>query len=338
VRAGEPVVILDQSSLLIARDEAEAALAVAKAQLKKVLTGTRQEVVEQARARLNEAQALYDNASSELRRVKRLFEKGTVPKKLYDQAVAQYRAASAQLKAAREGLRMALKGATAEEVEVARAQVARAEVVLRRAEQALKDAVILAPFDGVVVKRFVNPGEYVSTLGKTPLLWLMSMDPIEAEVQIPELRLEEIEVGQPVEVRPDALRGQAFLGMVTKILPRVDPVSRTIKIKVEIPNPDLRLKAGMFCRVEIRAAARKGVVRIPKKALLHEEGQTVVFVRVGDRASKRAVTIGAVDETYAEVLRGLNVGEEVVVEGQHFLQEGTKITLTSKGQKAPRPS
>jgi multidrug efflux pump subunit AcrA (membrane-fusion protein) len=339
VKEGDPLIQMDTSELVLIRDEAQAALGVAKAHLARILAGSRPEVVEQARARLKEAEALYQNASAERRRVETLFRKGTVPRKLYDQAVAQHEAAEAALEAAREGLRMALKGATKEEVQVARAEVARAEAALRRAEQALKDAVIRAPFGGVVVRRFVNKGEYVSTVAQTPLLWLMDIDPVELEIQIPEEHCREVAVGSPVEISPDALPGESFQGRVTEIIPVVDPLSRTIRVKVRIPNPNRRLTAGMFCRVRLTVAEKRNVVRVPMQAVIYREGQPVVFLLRGDRVRRRALHLGAVDDRYGEVLSGLKPGDRIVIEGQEVLEEGMRVVLASAaGPASPTPA
>jgi len=333
VQEGEPLVVLEGSSFRLAREEAAAALALAEAQLRQILTGNRQELVEQAKGRLEEAQAYLANAELELRRVEKLYETGSVPKKLYDQTVTQHKAAEALFRVAQEAYNMALKGATPEEVQVARAQVDRARAALRRAEQALADVTVYAPFSGVVVKRLANVGEYVSTLGQTPLLFLMAMDPLELELQIPEVNRRDVAVGNPVEIRPDALPGEVFGGKVTEIIPAVDPLSRTFRAVVRIPNQDNRLAPGMFCRVRLSMCKGGEVLRVPRSAVFQEAGQPMVLLLLSDLVRKRGVTLGAADESHVEVLSGLREGDLVVVdsEGGIPLEEGTRVKVLREG-------
>ncbi len=339
VSEGEPVVLMDSTGLRLARDEAAATMAVAVAQLKQVLTGSRPELIGQAQARLHEAQAHLDNAAAERRRVENLFHKGTVPKKAYDQAVALHEAAEAALQSAREGLRMAKTGATAEEIQVARAQVERARATLQRAEQAVSDAVVRAPFSGVVIRRFANEGEYVATIGQSPLLWMVTVDPMELEVQIPEVNRLDVAAGNAVEIRPDALPGQIFNGQVTEIIPAVDPLSRTFRVVVRIPNQDQRLVPGMFCRVRLSTCQRESGLRLPRSAILHQEGQPQVMLLQGEFIRRRVVTLGPVDERYAEVVSGLQEGDRVVVEseGGAILEEGTKVMVRLQ-ETGPNPA
>jgi multidrug efflux pump subunit AcrA (membrane-fusion protein) len=329
VKEGDPLVQLDSGGFRLAVEEARAALGVAEAQLKQILTGSRPELIGQAQARLNEAQAHLENAAAERRRVESLFQKSTLPQKSLDQAVAHHEASEAAFRSAQEGLRMAKTGATQEEILVARAQMDLARATLHRAEQALADAEVRAPFSGVVIRRFTNEGEYVTTMGQSPLVLLMAMDPLDLKVQIPEVHLLDVAVGNDVEIRPDALPGQVFHGRVTEIIPAVDPVSRTFRALVRIPNPEGRLSPGMFCRVRLSTCMRDSALRVPGEALFRQAGQTLVYLLQEDRIRKRTVTVGTTDERFVEILSGLREGDRVVVtvEGGASLEEGTRVAI-----------
>ena len=224
---------------------------------------------------------------------------------------------------------MARTGATPEEIHVARAHVELARATVHRAEQALADAVVRAPFAAAVVRRFANEGEYVTTMGQTPLMWLMAMDVLELKVQIPEVHRLDVALGNGVEIRPDALPKQVFHGQVTEIIPAVDPLSRTFRVVVRFSNPDQFLTPGMFCRVRLSTCQGGAVLRVPRAALLHREGQHLVHLVQGDLIRRRVVAVGALDEKYGEVLSGLQDGDPVVVEaeGGAILEEGTKVMV-----------
>jgi len=198
---------------------------------------------------------------------------------------------------------------------------------LAMAEQKLSDTVIIAPFSGLVVKRFINQGEYVSTMPPSPLFLIMNIDKVKAEISLPEIHIARIHIGNPVEVTVDTYPGIIFRGKVSTINPMVDPVSRAFIVKVEIPNKDHRLKFGMFARVTIYPKIHKDALIVPFKSVMKRAGTTVVFVIDGNRVRLRAVTAGITNEREIEVIDGLKEGEEVVIEGHYGMADKTKVRV-----------
>jgi RND family efflux transporter MFP subunit len=212
-------------------------------------------------------------------------------------------------------------------LEVLRAQILSARENLAMAEQKLKDTVIVAPFSGLIVKRFINQGEFVSTMPPSPLFLIMNIDKVKAEIGLPEVHLARINIGNPVEVTVDTYPGITFRGKISTINPMVNPVSRAFKVKVEIPNKDHRLKSGMFARVKIYHKIHKGALIVPFKSVMRREGDTVVFVIDDDTVRLRSVTAGINNEREIEVIDGLKEGEEVVIEGHYGMADKTKVRV-----------
>jgi RND family efflux transporter MFP subunit len=327
VKRGDILAIVDRSSLIIARNQAEAALETARASLRRILAGTREEQIQQAEANLFQAKANLENAEVELKRTEGLYLKGIVPKRLYDQVITQHKMALAQYQIAEENLRMSKKGATQEEIDLAKSQVKQSEVALNMAEQQLKDSQIEAPFSGIIAGRYVNEGEIVSAMMPRPLFLLVDIDTVEVEVSIPEERLSEVSVGTPVKVIADALPGEIFYGKIDVIHPIVDPRSRTFKAKIIIPNRPNRLKSGMFCRMEIITKEIPDVLIIPEKAIIEDEGHKAIFLVNGLKVTKRVVKTDRGDGKYIIVKEGLKEGDLVVVEGGYALEEGTGVQI-----------
>jgi len=289
VRKGQPLVQLDQKNLLIAVRQGQAAVRVAEAQLK-------------------EAEVKVENLKKERERLANLLKKNVISQQKYDDIDTAYS--------------MAVTG-----IEVIRAQILSTRENLAMAEQKLRDTVIIAPFSGLIVKRFINQGEYVSTMPPSPLFLIMNIDKVKTEIGLPEVHLARINIGNPVEIKVDTYPGITFKGKISTINPMVDPVSRAFTVKVEIPNKDHRLKPGMFARVKIYPKIHKGVLIVPFKSVMKREGTTVVFVIDDNTVRLREVTAGINNEREIEVIDGLKEGEEVVIEGHYGMADKTKVRV-----------
>jgi RND family efflux transporter MFP subunit len=212
-------------------------------------------------------------------------------------------------------------------MEVIRAQILSSRENLAMAEQKLSDTVIIAPFSGLIVKRFINQGEFVSTMPPSPLFLMMNIDNVKTEIGLPEIHIARIHIGNPVDVTVDTYPGSIFKGTVSTINPMVDPVSRAFTVKVEIPNKDHRLKPGMFARVTIYPTIHKGALIVPFKAVMKREGRAVVFVIEGTTVRVRKVIAGITNEQEIEMIDGVKEGEEVVTEGHYGMADNTMVRV-----------
>jgi len=289
VQKGQLLVQLDQKNLLIAVRQGQAAVRVAEAQLK-------------------EAEVKGENLKKEKERLANLLKKNVISQQKYDDIDTAYS--------------MAVIG-----MEVIRAQILSSRENLAMAEQNLSDTVIIAPFSGLIVKRFINQGEFVSTMPPSPLFLMMNIDKVKTEIGLPEIHIARIHIGNPVDVTVDTYPDSIFKGTVSTINPMVDPVSRAFTVKVEIPNKDHRLKPGMFARVKIYLAIHKGALIVPFKSVMKREGMTVVFVIEGTTVRLRTVTAGITNEREIEVIDGLQEGEEVVIEGHYGMADKTTVRV-----------
>ena len=289
VGKGKILVQLDQKNLLIAVRQGQAIVRVAEAQLK-------------------EAEVKVENLKKERKRLAKLFKKNVISQQKYDDIDTAYSMAVT-------------------EIEVIRAQILSCRENLAMAEQKLRDTVIIAPFSGLIVKRFINQGEYVSTMPPSPLFLIMNIDKVKTEIGLPEVHIAHINIGNPVDVTVDTYRGITFKGRISTINPMVDPVSRAFTVKVEIPNKDHKLKPGMFARVKIYPKIHKDALIVPFKSVMKREGNTVVFIIDGNTVRLRAVTAGINNEREIEVIDGLKEGEEVVVEGHYGMADNTKVRV-----------
>jgi len=203
-------------------------------------------------------------------------------------------------------------------------EVNQATVDLQR--RRLKDARILAPFAGIVGARQISPGQVITR--STTLTWLVDLDIVKVEVNVPERYLQELRVGRPLEFSVAAFPGEKFRGEIYFVSPQINENLRTALIKARIPNADHKLRGGMFASLELTLQVRAAAIVIPEPAIMSNGDAFSVFVVDKDgNAQIRAVQIGLRLAGKAEVLKGLNAGEKVVVEGIQKLRPGGPVKL-----------
>jgi RND family efflux transporter, MFP subunit len=136
--------------------------------------------------------------------------------------------------------------------------------------------------------------------------------------------LARVRVGQLVNVKVPSFPDSTFTGRVILISSVVDPDTRTVQVRTEVPNPDGRLKPDMFANVEIVTAGRAAAISVPLSAVLDDGGKSVVFVADGNNYTKKEVTLGLKSDDRVEVVQGLNAGDKVVTKGNYLLMEQSK--------------
>jgi membrane fusion protein (multidrug efflux system) len=208
----------------------------------------------------------------------------------------------------------------------AEAALAAAEAKLGLAQLALRNASVAAPFDGLVARRFVSAGDHVAEGEK--LFDLVALDPIEVEFHLAERDSARVAVGRPVEVRVTPYPDEVFRATVHVVSPRIDPATRTLRVKALVENPQRKLRPGLFARTDLGVAVRERVPMVPEQAVLQRSDGSVVFVvRGGNRAERRPVRLGVFRDGLAEVLDGVSVGEQVIVRGSSRLVDGSVVDL-----------
>lgn len=260
------------------------------------------------RARLAEAEAAESEQRRATARMRELGAKNVASQSQLDSAELALRLASSRLAAARAELGLG--------------------------ERALRDALVAAPFDGLVARRHVSHGEYVAP--GAPLFDLVALDPIEVEFHLPEVDSARVHLGSEVEVRVSPYPDETFRATLSMITPRIDPQTRTLRVKGTIPNADGRLRPGMFARVDLGVADRADVPMIPEEAiLLRTEGPVVFRLVDGGRVERRAVRTGGVRDGQIEVIDGLASGDQVVVRGQSGLVDGAAVSVFGADPSTP---
>ena len=184
-----------------------------------------------------------------------------------------------------------------------------------------------APFAGVVGRRSVSLGDYVTT--GTTLISLQTVDPQRAAFQVPERYAELLKLGQRVQVRVAALQNQEFTGVVDFVDPVVQLPSRTILVKAQVPNGRRQLQSGMFIEARLATEVRPNAILVPEEAILPMQGANFVWVVADGKASRRQVGIGIRIPGFVEIRSGVDEGDQVVVGGmERIAMEGMPVAAT----------
>lgn len=209
--------------------------------------------------------------------------------------------------------------------------VKKGEVValVDRDEPALKFAAaeVTAPLDGVLTRYYLDLGQNVTP--DIPVCEVAEVDPVKLVVRVTERDFPKLRIGMPARFAADPYPGVSFNGKVIKIDSALDNSTRAADVEIEARNLSTRLKPGMFARVSLIVASRSGALTIPRETLAPTgETKTVFVVSPEGVARERQVRIGEIKETFAEVVSGLNTGEQVVTMGWNNLSDGSAVTVT----------
>lgn len=185
--------------------------------------------------------------------------------------------------------------------------------------------VVRAPFEGVAGLRQVSPGAYAKA--GQDVARLEGIGTLKLDFRVPELYLRKIRVSQALAVTVDAYPGETFSGAIYAIEPSVDEATRTVLLRARLPNPGVRLKPGMFARVNLTLEQRDNALLVPEQAIVPRGAGSYVFRVVDGKAVLTRVEIGLRSPGTVEIVAGLEAGQTIVADGQLKLQDGAAVAV-----------
>ncbi|MDX1952968.1 MAG: efflux RND transporter periplasmic adaptor subunit [Verrucomicrobiota bacterium] len=192
--------------------------------------------------------------------------------------------------------------------------VSRASLELNKRQ--LRDARILAPFSGIVSARNISPGQVITK--NSTLTWIIDMDPVKVEFNVPERFVSQLKVGQKIDVKVATFQDRTFSGTVFFVSPFVNPTNRSAQVKAEIPNKEFLLKPGMFANLDLTLTVRENSLVIPETSLaqvLDRDKAMVFVVDAQGNAQIRQVGLGIRLPGLVEIVSGVTENEVVIIEG-----------------------
>jgi len=340
VEAKQPIAELLRGLLEIERQGAAAELERLRQMLAELTAGTRPEDIDQARAAAEACEARAEYARSRFERLKRLAERGTSTADELHDAQTELRQAEAQLRGSRAALALAEAGPRKEQIAQAAAAAAVQEAQVERIDDQLAKHTIRSPFDGWVIERFAEQGQWVARGGLVARI--AELDTVEVEVQVPELSIGSLAHGVEVRLEFDAAPHQTWIGRVDRVVPQADLLSRSFPVKVSLQNRIVdgqpTLRGGMLARAWLPVGRTGLATVVPKDALVLGGPSAMVYCVDSASAAPGGqlatgmvrpvqVAIGATIEGSVEVRGGLEPGQIVVVRGNERLRPGMAVTF-----------
>jgi RND family efflux transporter MFP subunit len=315
VKAGQPLLQLDQADLQLQASKAEAILRQTRTRLgaldgRDILPDDQQPVVRQAKANSDDAALWYERMQS-------LHKEGAVSRNDLDTALAKSQA-----------LKAALDGAL-DQVRALADQLREQQAALDLARRNLQYTVIRAPIDGSIKERNVSAGQYIAggTMQNTKLLILVRDDPLKLKAAVPERFQGQIRPGQQVKVQVEAYPGREFIGTAKRVGPAVFTDTRTFPIEARVPNHEGLLKPGSFAKARIQIRVDRGIPFVPEEAVYYFVGITKAFVVKGGIAQERQITVGERQDGLVEIVEGLQRGEQVATSHLSQLFGGATVQV-----------
>lgn len=210
-----------------------------------------------------------------------------------------------------------------EELDRVRAEKVQAREVLRQAEIEFNRGLVRAPAKSKVNNLLIEAGEFVDR-GQV-MIELVNAEKVKVHVQVPEMDVRFLKVGQPVQVRFDAYQDQHFAGTIDFISYKAEQTTNTFRTQIVVDNPQGLIRPGMIARVVFERRIIPDAVAVPLSALIDRGGERLVYVVEGGAARARQVSIGIIERDRVQITKGLNPGDRLIIAGQREVEDGTLV-------------
>jgi HlyD family secretion protein len=352
VKQGEVLAEIDAPELEAEVQQDAAALAEAKSaveQMKaRIVTAEAKwqasvAAVAQREAELGRSTAQRVFREIQYQRIKSLFDLNSIDERRVNETEDEMQAARATEKASQAAIVTAKAdvAAAAATIEEAKANLKNAQAKIQVAQSVLdKDRVwagyrtIVSPYTGVVTQRNFHVGAFIrgaERSGETPLLVVERTDRLRVIVKVPDLDVPWAVPGSPASVEIKALPGESFQGTISRTAASEDPMSRTMRVEIDLPNPSARLRPGMYGQVTIKLQTNLSAMLLPDSCLVGpaKDGKGTVYVVREGKARLVPVKVGGVDGPDFEILQGLAATDDVVCRSNGTLGDGVAVTVVS---------
>ena len=326
VSKGDMLFSVEDEDIRLQVQQAQAGLNSARANLARTSGGSVELQLAQLKSSLLQAELMFKDAQTALDSARILYDAGAVSKFELDSTETRFRTAQAQYETAKKAVELTESTINKENAAIASAQVQQAQASYDLAQNQLENARVTAPISGIVSVRNATKGELIS--GAVPAFTLVDLSTVVVEISVMQELVNSVTMGETVELKIEAAGGSGtYTGKVTAISPSADPRTQAYLIKIEVPNTDGRIKGGMLATVNLTTDARAEALVVPMDAVLDDNGKSIVYVVEGDMAVRREVTAGLSNGEFVEVSGGIAEGDKVIVKGQNYLQDKSKITV-----------
>jgi len=246
---------------------------------------------------------------------------------------AEVELASAEFQRINAAKNTLMSSETTNNLAVAKGKLSVAKANLNYTDTMLNYARITAPFDGIVTKRFVDPGAFIPApnAADTPeaaaIINLTDFKTVRMQIPVPEIEVPHIALGQQVQFVTDNLPGRHYEGTVTRFYYALNEETKTMLTEIQMTNPNLELRPGMLFSGRIRIEKKEDALLAPLAVLVIEKGNAFVFLAAQGKAKKVPVKTGFNDGTNVEISNGVMNEDSLILAGQQPLRDGQSVSL-----------
>ncbi|MEP6742545.1 MAG: efflux RND transporter periplasmic adaptor subunit [bacterium] len=310
VRRGQMIAQLESEDYKLRVQQAEAALGQVRARLGLSPDGSDDKVNVEQTGTVRQAKAVLDEARLSRERSAKLVEQGVVARSDFDTADSSYKVALSRYQDALE------------EIRNRQALLAQRRSELSLARQQLADTGVYAPLDGIVQQKRASVGEYLAA--GAPVVDIVRMNPLRLQAQVPERDAATVRFGQNVRVTVEG-DVNVYLGQIKRLSPVITEQNRMLMVEADVQN-DGRLRPGSFAKAEIVTNDAKMAVTVPNSSIVTFAGIEKVIVVQNGKALEKPVTTGRRNGDWTEIVAGVNVGDQVIVDPGN-LQSGMAVEV-----------
>jgi len=310
VNKGQIVAELDVPEMQTALEEKRAALAKAEA------------LAEQARAAIDQNRAEAEFAQVNYKRLKAIHDRDAdlLPQQEVDQARVGLQVAESKQKSAGAQIKSADASVAAVRAEIATLQTLKSY------------AIIEAPLSGIVTERFVDPGALVQAASNSrtqaaPLITIAGIDRLRVLFDVPEPSVASVHAGTAARITASSLPAETFEGSIARTGGVLDPASRSMRVEVDLANPNGRLRPGMTARVSLVLRNLPEAITVPPTALRLQGVDRVIYIVQGDVAKAIKVKTGLEGPNWVQISAGLKGNESIIVASAGTLKDGDKVMV-----------
>ncbi|WP_372368187.1 efflux RND transporter periplasmic adaptor subunit [Candidatus Uabimicrobium sp. HlEnr_7] len=330
VKKGQALLQVDTYSWQAKIAEKKAECLRWEAEIEKLKNGYIVEDVNRSEAVLREKEATLKKFEVEKNRKQDLLNQNGIARSEWDETRFSYDAMAAQVSQARAELKKMKNGSRFEDVKIASAHLKTVQAQLRQAQDNFKNTTITAPFDGVISKKYVEIGEWLSA-GAT-IADLVDLSKVRVQVSIAEKYISLVRLKMKAKVKLDAFPGFETWGTVSAIIPRTEGLARNFPVDLVIDNPQGNIYEGMFCRVEGILREDKGVLMVHRDSFIHQQGKiTVAQVTKEHLVNMVEVVLGVREGEWFEIVSSsspLKNDDMVVITNNNNIYPGAKVIIT----------
>lgn len=325
VKKGDILFTLDKSELTAQYNVAKAAVDTANATLAKTSDSGYSQQLISAKSTADIAKTTYNDAKNNYSTIHQQYNIGDSAKSELDAAKSKMDSAGLQLSAANDSLSL-LKSKVGPQTDAAAAgQVKQAQASLDLAQIQIANASIISPINGVISERNLEVGEVVSSA--VSAFTIIDTSSLRAEVDMTDKDVIKVKVNQKIPVQISSMNNKAIQGIVDTISPSADVKTQLYTVKLKIVNNNNSLKPGMIVRAEFPDEVKTKIPVVPNGAIFTENSVQYVYTVAASRIKKKQVVVGIANTKQTEIVSGIKLGEQVITEGQSFLNEGQKVKI-----------